>query len=45
MLQEPEEEGVKVAEDRETVLNAFKGLEASRKYRYHFDVKNTITLT
>jgi hypothetical protein len=44
MLEEPEEEEVKVSEDQETVLNALKGLEASRKYRYHFDIKDTITL-
>jgi hypothetical protein len=45
VLEEPEEEEMKVTKDQETALNALKGLEASRKYRYHFDIKETITQT
>jgi hypothetical protein len=45
MLEEPEKEEVKVAEDQETVWKAMKGLEAFGKYRYHFDIKDTINVT
>jgi len=44
MLEEPEKEEVKVAGDQETVWKAMKGLEASGKYRCHFDIKDTITV-
>jgi len=41
--EEPEKEEVKVAEGQETVWKALKGLEASGKYRCHFNIKDTIT--
>jgi len=45
MLEEPEKEEVKVAEDQKTVWKALKELGASGKYRCHFDIKDTITVT
>jgi hypothetical protein len=45
MLEEPEKEKVKVAEDQETVWKAVKGLEPCGKYRCHFDIKDTVIVT